>query len=127
MYRTVVQTKCNHGFWKSEFGNWDGIPSDPWWFIPEISDSDFLDQVRKTELILQEMGDFDNSPLKELDCVEGSFWFSMESQNLLSYNFTDPTGQLRRMAQALFEYMGHRQLCLKNVRVLMYMPPRHSA
>ena len=126
MWRTHIQTKCSHGIWQSEFGTWDGLPSDPWWFRPEIPSSDFLNEAMQNGLKLHTVGDFDESPLKDLDCIDGSQWFVMEAHNLLSYKFTDPTRQLSRMAHALYEYALHHQICLKNLRVLMYMSPRQT-
>ena len=123
MWRSLVQSKCEHGTWRSEFGIWDGVPSDPWWFKPETSDIEFLNEAHIEGLKVYSISDSINQLPIDLDLIEESHWFAIDSQLLLTYNFTDPTNQLRRMAKELYSYATHHKLCLKKLRVVMYQSP----
>ena len=120
MWRSLVQSKCEHGSWSSEFGIWDGAPSDPWWFKSELNDLEFLQEARAAGLqVHQASGNTEQLPT-ELGFGDDGYWFEIGSQLLLAYKFTDPTNQLRRMASELYSYATRHELCLQHLRVVMY-------
>lgn len=127
MWRSLVQSKCEHGSWNPEFGIWDGTPSDPWWFKSEISDADFMQEASKAGLHIQTSRIPSAHLPEELEINEVGNWLVIESQLLLSYRLTDSTNQLRRMASELYSYATHHKICLKNLRVVLYQLPNKTA
>lgn len=127
MWRSLVQRKCEHGSWNSEFGIWDGVPSDPWWFKSELNDIEFLQEAHSAGLQVHQIsGNYEHFPT-DVDLKEDGYWFEIGSQLLLAYKFTDPTNQLRRMASELYSFATHHKLCLKHLRVVMYQSPIKKA
>jgi hypothetical protein len=120
MWRSVIQTRCEHGYWESEFGSWDGSPLDPWWFKPTISDEEFFKEVMAAGIECEIYNAKEGEMSFHLDVVEGSPWFIMGCDNLRQYNFTDPTDQLGRMSFFIDDYMDKALVNWDDFRVLMY-------
>ena len=124
MWRSVIQAQCEHGEWDSVFGAWDGVPSDPWWFKPEMSYVDFIAEAKAMGLEIGKLGEPETMIAEDLNIPFGTPMIVLDTQALKGYKFTDTTRQLSRMASQVHNFASHHNLCLKKVRVVMIPMPK---
>lgn len=124
MWRSVIQAQCEHGEWDSVFGAWDGVPSDPWWFKPEMSYVDFITEAKAMGLEIGKLGEPETMIAEDLNIPFGTPMIVLDTQALKGYKFTDTTRQLSRMASQVHNFASQHNLCLKKVRVVMIPMPK---
>lgn len=124
MWRSMIQTQCDHGTWNTPYGEWYGEPSDPFWFKPDTSDIEFTHHAMSLGVeIRSEVSEQENFP-GYLNWKEGSAWFAISLEQLPSYPFRDPRYQLGELTKALTEAAEDVGLPASRVRLVMYQTPK---
>lgn len=124
MWRSRLQVQCEHGTWRSPYGDWFGEPSDPIWFKPEMSDENFLSQAEAMGLTIQRHIDADSDFPGELNWCHGDAWFAMDLNLLEQVQFEDPKGQLAKIRHLFRDMARDLGYSHDQVRLVMYQTPK---